>query len=285
MNSSFPRVDPSQWQRHGQRLLAHPLGRAFLLALGINALLLVIAALTPASRPTGGVARSGPAASRPVDDTPQLLRLGRRLQAAQARQDAQARTAAGGLQPLSVASLAALDALPPPPPDLLPEVGQPRAETAKPAARPTARPATRAAANSPQPPDGEADLPAQPAEVLELARGWIPGAREGAFDGFSAPAQAVRRRLLWPDAPLGQRLLALWRRARPANSPFADLGAAAEVRRLAPGATAELGLTQPQGLTLVERDGLLLLWRDGEALWLIRTPLKSSPREGTAAAS
>jgi hypothetical protein len=35
---------------------------------------------------------------------------------------------------------------------------------------------------------------------------------------------------------------------------------------------------------VVERDALLLLWRDGEALWLIRTPLKSSPREDTAAA-
>ena len=285
MNSSFPRVDPSQWQRHGQRLLAHPLGRAFLLALGVNALLLLIAALTPASRPTGDVARSGPAASRPVDDTPQLLRLGRRLQAAQARLDAQARTGAGGLQPLSVASLAALDALPPPPPDLLPEAGQPRAGKAKPIANPTARSATGAAGSSTQPPDGEADLPAQPTEVLELARGWIPGAREGAFDGFSAPAQAVRRRLLWPDAPLGQRLQTLWRRAQPASSPFGDLGAGTEIRRLGPGTAAELGRTQPQGLTLVERDGLLLLWRDGEALWLIRTPLKSSPREGTAAAS
>ncbi|MCP9792790.1 hypothetical protein KBZ20_13115 [Vulcanococcus limneticus Candia 3F8] len=285
MNSSFPRVDPSHWQRRWRQFLAHPLGLAFLLALGLNALLLLIAALTPASRPTGSAARSDQAASQAVDDAPQLLRLGRRLQAAQARLDAQAGTVTGGLQPLSVASLAALDALPPPPPELLPEPGKPRAEKGKPAATPTPKPAAGAAGSPAQTPDGDADLPAQPAEVLELARGWIPGARDGAFDGFSEPAQAVRRRLLWPDAPLGQKLQALWRRARPASSPFGELGAGTEVRRLAAGSIAETGLAQFQGLTLVERDALLLLWRDGDAVWLIRSPLKESSQEGTSTAS
>ncbi len=281
MNSSFPGVDPAQWRRLGRRWLAQPLGRALLLALGLNGLLLLLAALTPLDRPAGAAASASGAP--PLEDGPQLLRFGRRLQAAQARLDAQAGAVPGaGLPPLSVTALAALEALPPPPPELLPQAG--RSRTAGAPAPPRAVARTQGAAAGPLSPDGGTDLPGQPAEVLELARGWIPGAREGAIDGFSEAAQAVRRRLLWPGSPQAPRLLALWRRARPAAaSPFPDLGAAVEVRRLAPGSAAELA--QVQGLTLVEREALLLVWRDGDGLWLIRAPFRAEAREGAAGES
>jgi hypothetical protein len=240
-----------------QRLLRRPLPLALLVALGVHGLALVATLAGPRREP--------PRTISPAADAPQLLRLGRKLQAQEAA------LARAQRQPLAVnlPGLAALDALPPPPP---PELAG--AAPAKPARAATAT-ATATAVVAPgwRWSSADADLPDQPAQALELAQAWIPGSGSS-LAAHDAAAQEIRRRQLWLTPEQSVQLQRVWQSGQPLPAPFASLPSGTSARRVAEAGLAGMGLSRAHGFSLVQRDALVLVWRDGQQLWLLRRPLE-----------
>ena len=211
-----------------------------LLALALNGAWLAFVGLPPR--------REQPRPIVSAADAPQLLRLSRKLLA---QEEAQRR---------SLPTIAALDALPPPPP---PEL-----------LSPTPRPIV-----SPAPALGwvwstaDSDLPTDPAQALELSQAWIPGSGSAAPDA-SAASLEIRRRQLWLTPGQAQQLQALWQRSSSLPAPFEGLPAGTSARRLPVPGPSPLGLTRPHGFSLVLPDAVLLFWRQGQQVWVLRSPLK-----------
>ncbi|NDG74086.1 MAG: hypothetical protein EBX49_01855 [Synechococcaceae bacterium WB8_1B_136] len=237
-----------------QLVLRRPLPLALGVALGIHGLALLTLLRPP--RP------AEPRSSSRLADAPQLLRLGRKLMAEEAA------LARAQRQPLALnlPGLAALDALPPPPP---PDAAGPQA--AAPTARPRPAPA---AAEGWRWSSADADLPAQAAQALELAQAWIPGSGS-APPTQDAAAQEIRRRQLWLTPEQSAQLQRLWQGAQSTPAPFGSLPSGTGVRRVAEASLAGLGLGlgRAHGFSLVDKEALVLLWRDGQQLWMLRRPL------------
>ncbi len=248
-------------------------------ALAGHALWLAWAGLSEGSR------RSLPL-RRAADDTPELLRF--------SRQASQPANLAAGL---STVNLPFDQTLPPPPPDL---------EDRRPGTSPTPGVAPRrtagakaAAANHAQgnrwgvAPTSPQGLPDDPATTLALAwqladgeqdRGEASG-RSGASDpsgdGTAEPPQnsepagaaAVARRQVRVSGPAERPWRGLWERASRSEAlpaSLADLPEGVEVKRLELTAARRLGLTQPHGISVLSGRSLLLLWADGDTLWLLQ---------------
>jgi hypothetical protein len=234
-------------------LLRRPLPLALLVALAVHGLALVATLAGPSREPARTIS--------PAADAPQLLRLGRKLQAQEAA------LARAQRQPLAVnlPGLAALDALPPPPPPELAGAAPSRPARAAAAATSAAVPGWRWSS-------ADGDLPDQPAQALELAQAWIPGSgSELAVHDVSA--QEIRRRQLWLTPEQSVQLQRLWQSGQPLPAPFAGLPSGTTARRVPVAGLAGLGLSRAHGFSLVQKDALVLVWRDGQQLWLLRRPL------------
>lgn len=266
---------PERW-----RLLVVPLG----VALGAHALWLLVASLGESKRVPVNVIASG-------DDTPELLRFSKR-----------AAKAAGVVKApnLSMIPLPLDSTLPPPPPDLafpakggtLPPGPKPElsATRAAGAVRSDLVPAERSSLEG---------LPSDPLVAFKLAVALAdikPAAASGtegngdkpssgsastgaagpasAGPGASSPAAtAIARRHLKLNASTEKPFLLLWQQAKPLTSrpeALTDLPEGVEVRSLPLAAAKRMGIAQPQGLSLSLSRGLLLLWVDGDDLWLIQ---------------
>lgn len=227
--------------RPGSPLLIALLAAALFHALALS--FMQLRASRQAIGTAGGAA--GPTAPGAGDDTPELLRLSRRL-------------AQGNALPPLI--LPPSEPLPPPPPELE-RAG--RATTTTTAARPgrrqpsgtagrsqragsSRRLAATASATAPAAgPRDSASSEETPQALITQARRQLSGAAE------AGPPRA--------EGPLPAAWQQLWDAATPGGEPpaaLADLGGGVELRRL------------PQ--TVLIGDRLLLLWRDGSALWLIR---------------
>ena len=221
-----------------------------LLALALNGVWLAFVGLVPRPEP--------PRPTATAVDAPQLLRLSRKLLAQEAAQRR------------SLPMIAALDALPPPPPP----------ELLSPSPRRVATPALPAApANGWVWSQADQDLPPEPAQALELSQAWIPGSGSAVPEAGAASLE-IRRRQLWLTPGQAQQLQVLWQRSSSLPAPFADLPAGTSARRLPTSARAPLGLVRPHGFSLVLPDAVVLVWRQGQQLWLLRSPLNRSA--GTA---
>ena len=221
-----------------------------LLALALNGVWLAFVGLVPRPEP--------PRPTATAADAPQLLRLSRKLLT---QEEAQRR---------SLPMIAALDALPPPPPP----------ELLSPSPRRVATPASPAApANGWVWSTADQDLPPEPAQALQVSQAWISGNGAAAPDA-SAASLEIRRRQLWLTPGQAQQLQALWQRSSSLPAPFEDLPAGTSARRLPVSGRALLGLVRPHGFSLVLPDAVVLVWRQGQQLWLLRSPLNRSA--GTA---
>jgi hypothetical protein len=225
------------------RLNFNSLRPELLLALALNGVWLVVVGLAPRAEQPRPLATGA--------DAPQLLRLSRKLLV---QEEAQRR---------ALPLIAAMDALPPPPPP----------ELLSPPPRPVIARAARAL-----PPTGwvwstaDSDLPAEPAEALELSQAWLPGNGTPVSDP-SAASLEIRRRQLWLTPGQAQQLQALWQRSSSLPSPFEGLPAGTSVRRMLASARSPLGLAKPHGFSLVLPDDVVLFWRQGQQVWLLRSPL------------
>jgi hypothetical protein len=255
------------------------------IAVGAHALWLSGSSLTVKPRP--------PAPRLPViDNTPELLRF-----------------SSGARQPVALAaSLSTIDLpfgnslpLPPPPPPPL-EAGEatPRRSAAPvaPAPRNSAGSAGRSGLAWGVPLVASAGLPASAASALELvaqlhtkAGAPAPAAaastaassdaaapptaaeRPAKAEGQKAAGAALARRHLRLDANADRPYRLLWDTGAPAsNRPesLSDLPEGIELRRLPLAAAQAMGLSQPHGVSVQSPTGLLLLWVQGDQLWLIR---------------
>ena len=208
-----------------------------LLALALNGVWLALVGLPLRPEP--------PRATATAADAPQLLRLSRKLLA---QEDAQRR---------SLPTIAALDALPPPPPP----------ELLSPSPRPVLAPAPGWVWST-----ADNDLPKEPAQALDMSQAWIPGSGTAVPDA-SAASLEIRRRQLWLTPGQAQQLQALWQRSSSLPAPFEGLPAGTSARRLPVPGWAPLGLARPHGFSLVLPDAVVLFWRQGQQVWLLRSPL------------
>lgn len=215
-----------------------PLALPLLAALALHALWLAGSRL-PRQQP--GQVRG----STPADDTPQLVRLARRLSLEQSLRVA---------TPLPPPPLVAAPAAPP-----LPRPGagsrQPVRQPVRPAARRTDRPKARTA-------------------IRQATR---PAARPASVPGRATTAQGP------PDAGQAapQALLqSLWDKAEPAEdppAPLASLPAAAQLRQLDGNGARRLGLGEPPATPQRIRGDLLLIWTHADQFWLLRLPVNPGP--------
>jgi len=281
------------------RRLNHPLLPA--LAAAVLSQGLLVALLRPLLPP-----RSERAQSAPVDDTPELLRLGNRLN-----------PLAGSGPSLGQPITLPLPPPPPPPPDLMDAAApqQPATSTAPgtpsvssrdsnariraadvsppPAlARSTesakgsntrrsttirAKPpnATPVPAAEPQSPPA-AGLPRQPGAALELARAIAEGAASALpNDGVTQAMAAQQRRQLWLDPAQQRQLERNWDQAD-VSSPLAEWGElpdGTQVRRTSRSSLGALADGDARARSLVSRLHITLLWPQGSQLWLLRLPL------------
>jgi hypothetical protein len=250
-------------------LLLLPLG----VALGVHALWLLVASLGESKPAPVNVIASG-------DDTPELLRFSNR--AARAAGEVKAPNLSMIPLPLDSSTLP-----PPPPPDLafpakggaLPPGPKPELTAARPAAavRSELVPTERSSIEG---------LPSDPLVAFKLAVALADGkpapssGTEGDGDKPTAgaastdpAATAIARRHLKLSASTEKPFLLLWQQAKPLTSrPVAltDLPEGVEVRSLPLAAAKSMGFAQPQGLSLRLNRGLLLLWVNGDDLWLIQ---------------
>jgi hypothetical protein len=208
-----------------------------LLALALNGAWLAFVGLPP--RPVQ------PRPTITAADAPQLLRLSRKL------------AAQGDVQRSALPTIAALDALPPPPP---PELLSPSPPT-------DGAPAPGWVWST-----ADNDLPTEPAQALEMSQAWIPGSGS-AVPEASAASLEIRRRQLWLTPGQAQQLQALWQRSSSLPAPFEGLPAGTSARRLPAPGRAPLGLARPHGFSLVLPDAVVLFWRQGQQVWLLRSPL------------
>lgn len=260
-----------------QRGLQHRLAAPLLAALAGQGLLLAV--LRPANLapwPGGGQRSNRDSASGPGNHsrsagqpqsaaTAELLQLSRQLE----------RTIPGAGPGNSLLSLP----LPPPPP---PAALMPAPATGSGSGSGSAR-----GSHGSRPPEQPArptsskagELPRQPAAGLELAQAVARGAGSAlGNDGATEALMAVQRRQWWMDPPLLLELQRHWSRGRQATAPatWRDLPQALEMRRLplaqAGGLQRRIG-DDLHGCSLVSRQQITLLWRQGDSLWLLRLPL------------
>lgn len=249
------------------RRLRHPLLPAVVAALCSQGLLLLPLLQHLPHRPT-------PDQAAAVDDTPELLRLGRRLTPAM--------TAAVNLgQPISLP-------LPPPPPPSLgsPTLGSPPGRQPQQPPAPIRRrpsrtdPVARPAATRPSPPISPAaavaNLPATPAAALELARTLAEAARTSIpGEGISPAMAALQRRQWWLDPAQARQLQRAWEEADASPQPpeWSDLPDGVQLKRVDRGTLGQLGSGDARGRSLVTRQHLTLIWDQGPQLWLLKLPL------------
>jgi hypothetical protein len=268
-----------------------PLG----IAVGAHALWLSGSSLSVKPRP--------PAPRLPVtDNTPELLRF-----SSGARQPV---ALAASLSTIELPFGNSLPLPPPPPPPLEAGQTTPRrsAAPAAPAPRSAAGSSGRSGLAWGVPAAASAGLPASAASALELvaqlqikagaaaatsAASTSPGSssavstaagpdasspptateRPAKAEGQTAAGAALARRHLRLDANADRPYRLLWDTGAPSsNRPdsLSDLPEGVEVRRLPLAAAQAMGLNQPHGVSVQSSTGLLLLWVQGDQLWLIR---------------
>jgi len=253
-------------------LRRHPLlpalGAALLCQAGL------IGLLRPSHSSTGRTAASGQE-TKPVDDTPELMRLTRNL--------LQSPTAPNP-------GLAQLLSLPLPPPPELTKAPQPQPQPTSskvpcptqptPAKAKTAQaPAPNSSAPKPTPPTPAApaagELPGQPGLALDLARAIAAGKQSLPAEGASPAQVALQRRQWWLTAQESSQLQRAWDQAESAAAPdaWSHLPAGAQLRRVDRESLGALAAGDPRGRTLVNREQITLLWASGPELWLLRLPL------------
>lgn len=262
------------------------------IAVGAHALWLSGSSLTVKPRP--------PAPRLPViDNTPELLRF-----SSGARQPV---ALAASLSTIDLPFGNSLPLPPPPPPPLEAGEATPRRSAAPvaPAPRSTAGSAGRSGLAWGVPLAASAGLPASAASALELVaqlhskagaaaeKSTAPNSaastatgsdatapptaadRPAKAEGQKAAGAALARRHLRLDANAERPYRLLWDTGTPAsNRPesLSDLPDSVELRRLPLAAAQAMGLSQPHGVSVQSPTGLLLLWVQGDQLWLIRQP-------------
>jgi hypothetical protein len=216
--------------------------------------------------------------SKPVDDTPELMRLSGNL--------LQSRAAANP-------GLAQLLAMPLPPPPELTKPPQPKPTSPAPPRPAQATPnkprAAKATVARPSPPKpttpthaaptapATGELPSQPGQALELATAIAGGKQALSAEGASPAQVALQRRQWWLSAQESSQLQRAWDQAQPAaaSDEWSALPAGAQLRRVDRQALGVLAAGDPRGRSLLTSDQITLLWASGPQLWLLRLPLAS----------
>jgi hypothetical protein len=276
-----------RWESLGERPWLGAIGASpWLLpvAIAVGAHALWLSGSTVAERP-----RRPLPTVRAADNTPELLRFSSRA--------SQAASPAAGLGTLT---LPFESSLPPPPPELagapLPPPPPAMAGQGQGRARPTspvlaaARGGAKSALAWGVEPVTARGIPADAATSLELA-GQLDApptdstAQSGQQDPTAKPEDtakgegskpalaALARRHLRLTAANDRPYRILWDSGSAAGSrpdSLAGLPEGVEVRRLPLAAARAMGLAQPHGITVKSPAGLLLLWVQGDDLWLIR---------------
>lgn len=263
--------------------LRHPLTLALALALLSQALMLALLRVPAPAGNGDDSRRTGASDAEAAAATVELLHRSGRLERAAA-----AAAPSGNLLSLPLPP-------PPPPADLMPGTAAADSASGRPAGGssgppPGSRQNAAATAEPSQRAGLGADLPGQPAAALELARAVAGGAGTAlAPDGATEALLAVQRRQWWMDPALLQQLQRTWMQARRAAAPagWRDLPLGLELRRLplrqASALVALIG-GDAHGRSLVARQQVTLLWRQGDSLWLLRQPLGGADGPGTARA-
>lgn len=263
---------PGPW-----RALALPVG----LAVALHVLWLAGASLLESRRPAPAVLASG-------DDTSELLRFSRRASSLSGPLSGQGQLR-GQAANLSLVPLPLDSTLPPPPPDLaftgrglMPPGGKPASGGARVAlphspsgsSAPTTPPPLRLGELVPAERASLEGLPSDPLVAFKLAAAL--GASSGGTADSTGPdqaAEAITRRHLKLTAGGEKPFLLLWKQGRPLTprpAALTDLPEGAEVRSLPLAALRRQGLSQPHGLSISYGTTLLLLWVEGDELWLIQ---------------
>jgi len=244
-------------------LRRHPLLPALAAALLCQAAL--VALLRPANSSASAKANLGQA-TKPGQDTPELLRLSRNLLRSSA---------------LPQADLPQLLALPlPPPPQLTPPppVRPPSPQAPCPPTKPKAIPPVppKAAAASPAE-GGLPSLPSLPGAALDLAQAVAGGKQALPAEGASQAQVAIQRRQWWLTAQESRQLAQAWDQGKEDAAPddWPPLPAGTQVRRVTRQSLGALAAGDPRGRSLVNREQISLLWGSGPELWLLRFPWTS----------
>jgi len=283
-----------RWQELGKRPWLRSIGSApWLLpvAVAVGAHALWLAGSTVAERPRRPVT-----SLRAADNTPELLRFSTRA--------SQAASPASGLGTLT---LPFENSLPPPPPELLgslPPPPPPAAGGQSQRQHQAPREGSAALASRRPVPTGLAwgvnqslspGLPSDASTALELAsqldapsepagesgkgekgeKGETPAKPDGAVkaEASKIALNALAARHLKLSASADRPYTILWDSGTAAGSRpagLASLPEGVEVRRLPLAAARAMGLSQPHAITVNSPAGLLLLWVQGDDLWLIR---------------
>jgi len=299
---AWTRVLHQRWESLGEQPRLRAIGASpwllpVAIAVGLHALWL--SGSSVAERPARPLPRV-----RAADNTPELLRFSSRA--------SQAASPAAGLGSVT---LPFENSLPPPPPELagtsppppppaMAGQGQGRARPTSPAPAPAPIAARSGLAWGVEPVAARG-IPADAATSLELA-GQLDAPptdstpQSGQQDPTAKPEDAAKgegskpalaalaRRHLRLTAANDRPYRILWDSGSAAGSrpdSLAGLPEGVEVRRLPLAAARAMGLAQPHGISVKSPSGLLLLWVQGEDLWLIRqTPAaaSSSTRPGPA---
>jgi len=240
----------------------------------------LIALLRPS--PSSRTGRPTPSSqpNKPADDTPELLSLSRNLLQGSA-------SANPGLGQLLALPL-------PPPPELAPTPPPPPPEStpkSKPKPQVTSAPVPPPApSKAPQPPSSSSrpsapkpaasaplpsDLPAQPAQALELAKAIAAGRQTLPAEGASPAQVALQRRQWWLSAQDSDQLQRAWDQAEVAEAPDAwgALPAGVQLRRVERQALGPLAAGDARGRSLLSREQITLLWGSAAQLWLLRLPM------------
>ncbi|MFS6827947.1 hypothetical protein [Cyanobium sp. ATX-6F1] len=117
-------------------------------------------------------------------------------------------------------------------------------------------------------------LPSDPLVAFKLAAA-LAARSDSAVDSPvpDKAAEAIARRQLKLTAGGEKPFLLLWKQARPLTgrpAALEELPEGVEVRSLSLAAVRRQGLRQPHGLSISYGTSLLLLWVEGEELWLIQ---------------
>ncbi|MFN4867086.1 MAG: hypothetical protein ACK5GZ_12315, partial [Cyanobium sp.] len=131
--------------------------------------------------------------------------------------------------------------------------------------------APKPAASAPLP----SDLPAQPAQALELAKAIAAGRQTLPAEGASPAQVALQRRQWWLSAQDSDQLQRAWDQAEVAEAPDAwgALPAGVQLRRVERQALGPLAAGDARGRSLLSREQITLLWGSGAQLWLLRLPM------------
>jgi hypothetical protein len=118
------------------------------------------------------------------------------------------------------------------------------------------------------------DLPAQPAQALELAKAIAAGRQTLPAEGASPAQVALQRRQWWLSAQDSDQLQRAWDQAEVAEAPdpWGALPAGVQLRRVERQALGPLAAGDARGRSLLSREQITLLWGSGAQLWLLRLP-------------